>query len=279
MLCDDGLCGRKHISTAGPFGGFSALIASLLMVGTQAVLVMASELDRDQDGISDSYEHELAQALSPTWVFDSRENSREPDEPLTLYQVHPYRRESGEDAKILSVLLTYAYLFRWDGGYPLSYLCGDAHVGDNQDLKIRVDIDQGSPGRPRVRGMRLSSDWIGPPLLQLEDESHPRIYLSAGKHHPSPRIWFEPSYSPFSAWQCRDVNDGLGDEVRAQVERGGMRLNVGESGHPLITDLTGLGYPNEDAWGPLPFCGGLRSKVGRAACRATSTRSNRRMWQ
>jgi hypothetical protein len=176
-------------------------------------------------------------------------------------------------------VLTYGYLFRQDGGYPLSFLCGDSHPGDNQDLKIKVDIKLEAPGSPRVRGLSWLRNWITPPLLQVEDGAHPRIYLSAGKHHPAPKVWWDPAYSPFSAWQCRETNDGLGEVVPARLERNGMRLNVGESAHPLITDLSPLGFPNEDAWGSQPFCGGLQSRIGRAACRAGPTRSNRMLWQ
>jgi hypothetical protein len=235
--------------------------------------------DQDQDGLSDTYEHELAVALAPIWVFDSHETARAPHEPLTLYQVHPILESPRAPSKALSVLLTYAYLFQWDGGYPLSTFCDDSHPGDNPTLKIRIEIEETSPLAPRVRGLRWNGSWIGPTLLQLENGSHPRIYLSAGKHHPSPIRWHEPSYSPFSNWQCRDVNDGLGEAVPAEVERYGVPLNVGEQMHPLITDLTIFGYPNEDAWGNQPFCGGLQSKIGRVACRATHTRKNKDLWQ
>jgi len=257
---------------------FLFLNASLVALCLSPSRTWAEDPDQDRDGISDLYEHELAEVLAPVFVFDSRENSRAPDEPLTLYQVHPLPAGHSSDPKVLSVVLTYAYLFRWDGGYPLSLFCDDEHAGDNERLRLRVDIHEEDPMHPRVRGLSWRGEWIGPPLVQLEAGGHPRIYLSAGKHHPSPRIWFEPSVSPFSAWQCRDGNNGFGDEVPAVVTRQGLRLNVGERAHPLITDLTALGIPDEDAWGSQPFCGGLQNKLGRAACRATSTRSNRELW-
>ena len=255
------------------------------MILSSAILLLISgpaagaDCDLDQDGLSDAYEHELARSLAPVWVFDSHEKSRAPGEPLTLYQVHPILDGKRPGRGTLQVILTYAYLFRWDGGYPLSALCDDSHPGDNPNLKLRIEIDPSFPQTPQVRGLRWQGAWIGPPLLQLDHGSHPRIYLSAGKHHPSPFIWHETSYSPFSAWQCRDVNDGLGDVVPANIEHEGMRLNVGEFNHPLITDLSHFGFPNEDAWGKTPFCGGLRSTIGRAACRATRTRSNRELWK
>lgn len=63
------------------------------------------QLDQDADGLLDSGEAELAEAVKPWLVFDSHENARKPDEPLLVYQVRPLSKNP------LKVRVTYLLLW------------------------------------------------------------------------------------------------------------------------------------------------------------------------
>jgi hypothetical protein len=46
-------------------------------------------LDKDQDGLLDAAEDELAACVAPLYKFDSQENARFADEPVVLHRVFP----------------------------------------------------------------------------------------------------------------------------------------------------------------------------------------------
>lgn len=217
--------------------------------------------DRDSDCLDDDVEHALARWYAPLFVFDSRENVRRAREPATLYQVTPL---GGCGAA--SVELRYAYLFADDGGYVESGVCSSAHPGDNQYLRLTVDLRDGAAS------LRHLWAWgFGWPThaLRFAEGSHPVIFLSAGKHHPYFDTRVDGRGSPYSSVGCAEAMDGRGERVAASVEREGLpggRANVGErTSHgaaDFVDDLGPLGYPGERAWGDRPFCGG----AGRAGC-------------
>ena len=213
-------------------------------------------LDRDGDCLDDVSEHAVARWYAPMFVFDSREQARRPAEPVILYQVtHP---DGCDDDRIE---LTYGYLFRDDGGYVESDLCGDSHPGDNQYLRLslRYDAVDGS--------VSLDSLWAWGfawprNVLRFADGHHPAIFLSAGKHHPYFDTRADGHGSPYSSWGCVEAVDGRGQMIVTTVEAPAAPgwANVGErSMHPLdafVNDMGVFGYPGEDAWGTTPFCGG-----------------------
>lgn len=218
--------------------------------------------DRDGDCIRDAAEHEIARWFRPVFLFDTRENARRAMEPVVLYQTHPLGRANGCGAVPDRVEVTYAYLFRDDGGYATSTLCGDRHAGDDQYLRVVLDVSE------RGRRVTLRSVWnwgfrFPDVPMRVQDREHPMIFLSAGKHHPFFDSRASGRSSPYSSWGCADGVDGRGAMIVPTLEAEGAprwRLNVGESGaHPgdaFVDALDPLGFAGERAWSADPFCGG-----------------------
>ncbi len=245
---------------------------------TQDVFGGPLQSDRDLDCLSDDLEWILASQFAPYFVFDSRENARQPNEPLTLFQVHTgiIRSTHRADAIACSnppreIKIRYAYLFKRDGGYATSAWCGDDHWGDNTAATVTLSITRAPDAtRGEIQSLRLKEVQFGSFLwskhaVRLIHRFHPVIYLSAGKHHefmaPAPGGIIDNS--PYSNWGCQDGVDGRGVQAWARLEdtrapRG--LLNVGEShAHPsefFVVDLSHLGLAGESAWGIAPFCGG-----------------------
>ena len=150
--------------------------------------------DRDGDCLDDDVEHAIARWYAPLFVFDSRENARRPDEPATLYQVTPLG-----GCRAAAVELRYAYLFADDGGYVESTFCSDRHPGDNQYLRLTLDL------RDRAATLRHVWAWgFGWPThpLRFSGGSHPVVFLSAGKHHPYFDTRVDGAGSPYSSVGC-----------------------------------------------------------------------------
>ncbi|HEY3357930.1 MAG TPA: hypothetical protein VGQ83_32065 [Polyangia bacterium] len=240
----------------------------------RSLLAGSGDVDHDGDGLADEAEDRLATALAPYLVFDSREMARRPAEPRVLFQVRPrgcLGPGCGEAAP-WTVLVTYALLFRRDGGYGPASWCRNAHPGDNEEFVLEATSTDGRVWWPRptrlglpeahVRGCTSALEWQG---------SHAVVYLSAGKHHTYASTCVDSQRSPYSRWGCRDSVDGRG--ARLLAAPGGA--NVGEpEAHPaehFAGPLDVLGFPGEDAWGPTPFVGGLR-------VRSRMTSSMRSLW-
>ena len=201
--------------------------------------------DRDGDCLDDDAEHAIARWYAPLFVFDSRENARRSDEPATLYQV-----TSLGGCRARSVELRYAYLFADDGGYVESTFCSDRHPGDNQYLRLTLDLRDGAA--------TLRSLWA----WGFSWPSHP--FRFSDGHHPGV-----------------EAMDGRGARVEAALEREGVargRGNVGERGMhgagDFVDALGAWGYAGERAWGERPFCGG----GGRAGC-SDSVNAMQAVWR
>jgi len=214
--------------------------------------------DRDGDCLDDDVEHAIARWYAPLFVFDSRENARRPDEPATLYQVTPLG-----GCRAAAVELRYAYLFADDGGYVESTFCSDRHPGDNQYLRLTLDLREGVVTLRHVWAWGFG--WPTHPL-RFSGGSHPVVFLSAGKHHPYFDTRVDGAGSPYSSVGCVEAMDGRGARVEAALERAGVargRHNVGErrshGAEDFVDALDAWGYPGERAWGERPFCGGRRA--------------------
>ena len=214
--------------------------------------------DRDGDCLDDDVEHAIARWYAPLFVFDSRENARRPDEPATLYQVTPLG-----GCRAAAVELRYAYLFADDGGYVESTFCSDRHPGDNQYLRLTLDLREGVVTLRHVWAWGFG--WPTHPL-RFSGGSHPVVFLSAGKHHPYFDTRVDGAGSPYSSVGCVEAMDGRGARVEAALEREGAargRSNVGERGshgaEDFVDALGPWGYAGERAWGERPFCGGQRA--------------------
>lgn len=219
--------------------------------------------DRDGDCMDDAVEHTLAMSFRPTFVFDSREDARLPGEPVVLFQAHTGRTAGACERAPDTVEVTYAYLFREDGGYPASTFCADRHHGDNQYLRLVFEVRDGGIRLSLRRVVNWNYTWPEHGML-VEDHRHPVIFLSAGKHHPYfAHAGVDGRASAYSSYGCTEAMDARGDRVPAQLESPSapsVSLNVGESArHPedvFVNDLGPLGFVGERAWGTAPFCGG-----------------------
>lgn len=217
--------------------------------------------DRDGDCMRDDAEHAVARWFRPIFLFDTRENARRLGEPAVLYQAHPIDGRGRCDVAPTRVEVTYAYLFVDDGGYATSTFCADRHPGDDQYLRVVLDVS------PDGRRFAVRSVWnwgvqFPAAPMRVLDREHPLIYLSAGKHHPYFDSRADGRPSLYSSWSCVDGVNGRGAMNVPTLESPSApqgRLNVGEPTlHPadaFVGDLGALGFAGESAWGADAFCG------------------------
>jgi hypothetical protein len=221
--------------------------------------ILGGGADRDNDGLADDAEAELAAQFAPELHFDDRENATRPGEPVTLYQVRPLgcsgtkKQCGGAD---LTVRIVYTHLWEYDGGYgPESRFCRNPHIGDAQAVSVTVSSsDDGATFDAKEVAIgeftwpKDSASWTG---------AHFNLLPSAGKHH----FFFDKSWngkvSPYSKWNCRDSVNGAGYVVTAS-----LAANVGEpEAHDPVYfagELTMWGFPGEEAWDTRKFCGGIK---------------------
>ena len=263
--------------------------AKTLDLGESLFAPVNNRDDNDNDYLADSLEHKLAEEFKPLLIFDSDENARLPNEPVTLFQVRP-RGCIGEGCNnIYTVDLKYLFLWQWDGGYGPDSSCGNEHEGDNQAIDLVLQSKDGH--RWKLTYLNI---WTGGYGFQKEwsldsngnDSRHFHFYLSAGKHHH----FFDTTYdhedtpfgvpSPFSP--CNEDVNGRGARIQPKLSdtycfpSGTCKevpLNVGESNahstEHFINDLTSLGYQGENAWGQQPFRGGLGGDSDDTAANST----------
>lgn len=249
----------------------------------RTALAVAPGEDRDGDCLSDEAEHALATHFRPLFIFDSRENRRNPDEPVVIYRVQARQKYGSCALPFRGVEIRYAFLFVEDGGFAASPLCSriwsTAHPGDNESVSVTLESD--ASGRLfSVREMDVgNSHWPNEQVF-IHDGSHPIVYLSAGKHHAYANQDMDGALYPDPSFGCREGVDARGTRVLAVLEsphspRG--RSNVGErdihDSRYFVVDLGRLGFPGESAWGETPFCGG--SPQG---CKGTVTSSMSHLW-
>jgi hypothetical protein len=121
------------------------------------VMAMSPDDERDMDGdtLVDWVENRIAQEFVPILAFDEDENALSTwmGEPITIFQVSPitcgmteaYLPEYGPSSV---VVITYQFLFHWDGGYASRgsdtncYLFDD-HRGDNTAIRLHLAYRDG----------------------------------------------------------------------------------------------------------------------------------------
>ena len=251
--CSDGFDDWPMATGAGDLDAFDA---------TEPVFTaVASPDDRDGDCMYDAAEHLLAERFKPLFVFDSRENVRRAQEPVVLYQAHPTPRAPCGARPPAQVEVTWAYLFRDDGGYATSSVCGDAHPGDDQYLRAVFDVSADG-ARFTLRSLWNWGFSFPRHAMRALDRAHPIVYLSAGKHHPFFDTRADGRASPYSSWGCVEALDGRGAVVLPSLESAASPrrwLNVGEAAShdadAFVGALDALGFPGETAWSSAPFCG------------------------
>lgn len=240
-----------------------------------------ADLDLDKDGLVDDLEGALAYSFRPYFVFDSDEAARGSAEPITLFQVrsNAVGEVRSDGTRISRVDIKWVFLFRRDGGYGPDSDCSDDHEGDNDDAIFTLATrDAGVSWR--LTRAALSSrgpdtfagqDWPADAALELFDLTHPKIFLSAHKHHE----YFDTSYDHrdsrysdvFLLDDCNDDVNGAGSHFLASVHSIAIRAgnfttfardfnNVGEAGAhpspPFVNDLAGF-FAGHSAWGDEDF--------------------------
>lgn len=212
-------------------------------------------------------EGELAMTFSPHLIFDSDERARQPHEPVVLFQVHPVILTG----PVKRIGIKWVFLFERDGGYGPSSDCRDAHSGDNDDVYYEL-ISRDNDLTWTVYAI-VKSDLIWPrnSRLEVDELTHPIIYMSAHKHHMYFTKDWDHKNSKYSQYGCNDDVNGQGSRIRANVTsfRGvNAQLfynNVGEVEYhpspPFVNDLSRF-YPGHSAWENKKFydCPPISSK-------------------
>ena len=263
--------------------------AKTLDLGESLFAPINNKDDNDNDYLADSLEHKLAEEFKPLLIFDSDENARLPNEPVTLFQIRPRGCIGGGCNNIYTIDIKYLFLWQWDGGYGPDSSCGNSHEGDNQAIDLVLQSKDGH--RWKLTYLNI---WTGGYGFQKEwsldsngnDNRHFHLYLSAGKHHH----FFDTTYdhedtpfgvpSPFSP--CNEDVNGGGARIQPKLSDTycfpsgickEVPLNVGESNahstEYFINDLSSLGYQGENAWGQQPFRGGLGGDSDDTAANST----------
>jgi hypothetical protein len=214
--------------------------------------------DADGDGLDDDFENEVATLNFPKLMLAQGESCGAPHGVIYHARRHPLNPAR--------MAITYTVLYNLDCGLL------NGHVGDAETFAITVDLDA-QPGAAATVGVEAwahagttcgstSSCDAASGTGACGDQSganSPReivIYSSREKH---------ASYLSMST--CSDnCLDECGDGERIV----GPLLNVGEPGHPMVTDLTAQGFVkaadgwnlqllNFNPWGTVEFAGGGRT--------------------
>jgi len=226
-------------------------------------------LDRDLDGLKDSFENALADAWRPYFIYDQNENDRSSNikddsllswEPRVIFQVRPI----GSWDWPRRIVIKWGFLYRLDGGFRESWICKDWHYGDTQSgsyeltswdgknwnldsLRLWTDVPFTYANDPRIQWTAVRSTYWD----EMPARPSPKIHASAGKHHQ-----YMTAESCEGDHDCDDDCDG-GAQRLADLTPLGYFTNVGEPDNhpsdesensPFVTDLGPLGYPGEYVW-------------------------------
>ena len=231
-------------------------------------------LDRDQDGLPDHLERQLAEQFKPYFIFDSAEKARRSKEPVVLFQVRPEGCIGQGCKKPYRVWIRYAALFAKDGGYGPSSDCGNTHNGDHVLIDVIIVNKTGWDSVGIGLRWRLAyiknwefewPSWSAKfyPHQSNFGHRHPIIFLSAHKHHQYFDTNRDEKDSIYSDYGCNDDVNGKGAKIFSNLIsplKNGLPNNVGEpESHNeayFINSLQAFGYLGENAWSGKPFRGG-----------------------
>jgi len=222
-------------------------------------------LDRDEDGLLDSLENQLAAKFSPRVVFDSEETARRPSEPVGVYQVRESETQvsysHGPQVRRLSI--RWLLLFILDDGYLNGLCANDDHPGDAEDVNFVLESRDGITWTlvsATLADWKPGPTWPNNSRIELYDMTHPVIYMAANKHH----MYFNKDndeedsvYSDVPFWDdCNDDVNGRGAQV--MVNPNSLSVwgnNVGEPNNhpwPFVSSLAPF-FPGYAPWSTNNF--------------------------
>jgi hypothetical protein len=237
-----------------------------LPIDTKACLALGGGRpcdDLDADGITDAWENAALDRLRPIQRFDEDETLIG-DPTFVLGDVG--RVAKAGDRVHVFIMLGYSKDYGSCGGFT-------SHNGDSERVALELErIGRAGAGDVRVRqaytaahegtasdhsrvfsGTDLSLLTLGTDTATGE----PRwvVFPSSDKHgtYGSIDICEDISVIPCLDEDCGP--DGVDDP--ALYDRLPPFVNAGEEAMPLVTDLSGIGFPGDDAWAAQDFCGGL----------------------
>lgn len=228
---------------------------AFLVVGQVTYAQPVLLVDNDQDGLEDSLEQNLAEALFPTTIWFHGEEDcvfpqNPPDEPgLVIYRVFPDPR----DLDLISIV--YDLVYREDCGSPFFGI--DNHPGDVEGFAYTLTADANCNLGWKIYALKTTAHSGGPSNVeeQVLNSCQPplELFVSLSKHATYLTIERCEQYiDPFQTCEA-----GWAGEF--------VLVNAGEEAHRLADDLAGYfppaaGYPADYIWvnpGDGIFCGGL----------------------
>jgi hypothetical protein len=215
-------------------------------------------VDVDGDDLDDALEKEVAELNFPKLLLADGEECGTPHGVVYRVRRHP------DDPRRLAV--TYVVLYAAD--------CGElnGHTGDAETFAITVDLDAepGASATVSVAAWAHAGTICGSTSSCTTEAATAACGEPAARSSP-PEIVIYASRNKHAEYLSTDTcADNCFDECSAHGTRiFGPLLNVGEPGHPLVSDLTTQGFvqaadgwPAElldfDPWGTAEFAGGGR---------------------
>jgi hypothetical protein len=219
--------------------------------------------DVDLDGLVDAWEDMVLDRLRPSLRYDE-------DEPLmgdasaVLHMVGRVAPASDASGRVRVFIMV---------GYSLDYGRCDlsAHDGDSERVVLDLELTSEESGDAVLKrtytaaheGTSVDHGAVmeGPGLVLAEfpldaesKEPRWRVYASDGKHaiYHNVALCEGAEWAPCLEEDCEP--DGVEDA--SLYERLPEIVNAGEEEAPRLSDLTEIGFPDEDAWLDQTFCGG-----------------------
>lgn len=206
-----------------------------------------ADCDRDEDGLWDHVELELARAFTPSLILSANEYYAD---RVTFWAAAPSQGNT-----YVSVFYALGYL--QDGGDPETGLTD--HLGDSEFVVVDATTDDGVTWTPlrvfmsaHYKALSDSSGWYDAADVDFDTSdglAHPFTWVAVWKHANYPTI------------QACDKGAFFMDKCdNGKIERAEVRedANLGSAAHPLIDEVLsqqgGTSY-FEYYWTDVPFCG------------------------
>ncbi len=194
--------------------------------------------DQDADGIDDTFEREVAERNFPKVLLDTDEQCAVPWGVIYRVRRHPQNPRR--------IAIAYDVLNATD--------CGDlnGHVGDTENFAITVDLDA-EPGAAATVGVKAWAHMNTVCGSTSSCETAPGTKLCAsppGTASSTSEVIIWTSRNKHEAYLSRAVcDDNCFDSCSVGQRVTGPLLDVGQPGHPLVTDLTTQGFvQSADGW-------------------------------